>query len=99
MINERDTNINMLLEQNKLDYHLSIFLKSFFFCRYFSFRHIDLSNKKDEQIKSLQIKLTEYRNIELIYKGFSSNTCVFINIKYFFCLKVLQILLNQNYKK
>jgi hypothetical protein len=30
MINERDTNINMLLERNKLDYHLFIFLKSFF---------------------------------------------------------------------
>jgi hypothetical protein len=37
---------------------------------YLSFRHVDLSNKKDEQIKSLQTKLTEYRNIDLIYKGF-----------------------------
>lgn len=33
------------------------------------FRHVDLSNKKDEQIKSLQTKLNEYRNIDMIYKG------------------------------
>ncbi|CAF1537699.1 unnamed protein product [Rotaria magnacalcarata] len=36
------------------------------------YKHIDLSNKKDEQIKSLQAKLAEYRNIELIYKGLAS---------------------------
>ncbi|CAF1403837.1 unnamed protein product, partial [Rotaria sordida] len=35
--------------------------------------HIDLSNKKDEQIKSLQMKLVEYRNVELIYKGLASS--------------------------
>ncbi|CAF0801316.1 unnamed protein product [Adineta steineri] len=37
------------------------------------YKHIDLSNKKDEQIKALQTKLTEYRNIELIYKGLASS--------------------------
>ena len=37
--------------------------------RCISCRHADLSNKKDEQIKSLQTKLGEYRNIDLIYKG------------------------------
>ncbi|CAF2882321.1 unnamed protein product [Rotaria sp. Silwood2] len=37
------------------------------------YKHVDLSNKKDEQIKSLQTKLAEYRNVELIYKGLASN--------------------------
>ncbi|CAF1079184.1 unnamed protein product [Rotaria sordida] len=36
-------------------------------------QHVDLSNKKDEQIKSLQIKLGEYRNVDLIYKGLANN--------------------------
>ncbi|CAF1492953.1 unnamed protein product [Adineta ricciae] len=36
------------------------------------YKHADLSNKKDEQIKTLQTKLNEYRNIDLIYKGLAS---------------------------
>lgn len=36
------------------------------------YKHADLSNKKDDQIKSLQSKLAEYRNIEVIYKGLAS---------------------------
>ncbi|CAF1303681.1 unnamed protein product [Adineta ricciae] len=36
------------------------------------YKHADLSNKKDEQIKILQMKLNEYRNIDLIYKGLAS---------------------------
>lgn len=65
MINERDAKLNMLVEQ----YKFVLFCLTSRLIDIRSFRHVDLSNKKEEQIKALQAKLAEYRNIDLIYKG------------------------------